>query len=160
MTEEQARNFIEIKLKGLWSDWEYTTAEYGLWMRTLRQCDFRRAQEELNNWYEEATSPGRKPILGRIRPFLMRACVVKTNQRETESVLLFEIVKKSNYEQGIKSGLRFAIGQRKEMPPTPESIEQESEYKRRDADILYGGEHIVVRHWTEEYEPQNDLGGE
>lgn len=66
MTDNEATQFIENVLKGLWPSWSPTDMQYGLWISKLRNYDYFKAERELKNWICETDYVAKAPAIGKI----------------------------------------------------------------------------------------------
>lgn len=166
MTSQEAENFINTELKGLWPDWTPTDAEFKLWTRELMKVDYFPTKSSIDNWYIRQTKTYKRPKLGQLRLLFRKIISEKERRERNEPILLFTIVKESRIveksftdsrtdeivEYTSMPGQRFFIGRREMLPVDPEVIEQEAERKREGFNNLYGGNHIIVRHWENLYD--------
>lgn len=160
MTSQEAENFINTELKGLWPDWNPTDAEFKLWSQELMKVDYFPTKSSIDNWYIRQTRLYKRPNLGRLRPLFKKIISEKERREQNEPVLLYTIVKESNIversfidsrtgetvEYTSMIGQRCSIGRRDMLPADPQVIEIEAEQKRQRFNDLYGGNHIIVRH--------------
>lgn len=165
MTSQEAENFINTELKGLWPDWTPTDAEFKLWAQELMKVDYFPTKSSIDNWYIQQTRPYKRPFLGRLRPLFKKIISEKDRREQNEPVLLYTIVKESNIvERSFKDartgenveytsmiGQEFSIGRRDMLPSDPEIVEAEAERNREQFNNLYGSNHIVVRDWEKLY---------
>ncbi len=166
MTSQEAENFIEQELKGLWPDWNPTDAEFRLWQRELEKVDYNLTKGSVSNWYIAQERHRKRPILGQLRRlFRKTAANVEELRKASEPVLLYEIVKETNIVKrtykdpktsediGYTShvGQRFFMNCRDNLPADPHNIEAEAEWKRQQFNEIYGGNHIIYRHWEKLY---------
>jgi hypothetical protein len=168
MTTQEAENFVNTELKGLWPDWTPTDAEIRLWLRELEKADYFPTRANIQNWFIQQTYPGKRPIIGKVRHLFCRILTKQQREEQTEPVLLYTIVKESNIKQkqirDFKTGeytsveytsmpgQNFCLGNRSKLPADPEIIEQEAEQNRQRFNEIYGGNHIVIRHWEKLYD--------
>jgi len=165
MTSQEAENFINTELKGLWPDWNPTDAEFKLWSQELMKVDYFPTKSSIDNWYIRQTRPFKRPSLGRLRPLFRKIISEQQRREQNEPVLLYTIVKESNIvERSFKDsrtgedveytsmiGQRCSIGHRDRLPADPQVIEVEAERERERFNNLYGGNHIIVRNWEKFY---------
>lgn len=166
MTPEEAKNFIEQELKGLWPDWNPTDAEFRLWQRELEKVDYNLTKNSINNWYIRQERTRKRPFLGQLRKLFKKTAATIEEQRESsEPVLLYEIVKESNIvkrffkdhrtsediEYTSHPGQAFSLGCRDDLPTDPHIIEDEAERMRQKFNEFYGGNHIIYRYWEKLY---------
>ncbi len=165
MTSQEAENFINTELKGLWPDWNPTDAEVRLWLQELMKVDYFPTKNSIDNWYIRQTRPYKRPNLGRLRPLFKKIISEKERREQNEPVLLYKIIKESriversfidgrtgkNVEYTSMPGQEFSIGHQDKLPSDPEIIEAEAERKRERFNDLYGGNHIIVRNWEKLY---------
>lgn len=165
MTLQEAENFINTELKGLWPDWNPTDAEVRLWLQELMKVDYFPTKHSIDNWYIRQARPYRRPNLGRLRPLFKKIISEKERREQNEPVLLYTIVKESDIvERSFKDGRtgekveytsmpgqEFSVGRRDMLPADPQIIESEAERMRERFNEFYGGNHIVVRDWEKLY---------
>jgi len=166
MTLQEAENFINIELKGLWPDWNPTDAEARLWARELMKVDYNLTKNSISNWYIRQERTRKRPFLGQLRKLFRKTVADVEEQKElSEPVLLYEIVKESNIvkrffkdhrtgedvEYTSHPGQKFYLSRRNKLPVDPHNIEAEAENKRERFNQAYGGNHIIYRHWERLY---------
>ncbi len=165
MTSQEAENFINTELKGLWPDWNPTDAEARLWARELMKVDYNLTRTSINNWYITQERTRKRPFLGQLRRLFRRVISEQERKKENEPVLLYEIIKESNIvkqmykdpktgeDVGYTShpGQAFSLGHRDKLPADPYNIEVGAERMRQRFNEFYGGNHIVYRHWEKFY---------
>ena len=165
MTSQEAENFINTELKGLWPDWNPTDAEVRLWLQELMKVDYFPTKSGIDNWYIRQTTTYKRPRLGRLRPLFRKIISEKERREQNEPVLLYTIVKESNIvERSFKDfrsgenveytsmiGQEFSVGRRDMLPADPRIIEQEAERERERFNEFYGGNHVIIRNWGELY---------
>lgn len=165
MTSQEAENFINTELKGLWPDWNPTDAEFKLWSQELMKVDYFPTKSGIDNWYIRQTTTYKRPRLGRLRPLFRKIISEQERREQNEPILLFTIVKESDIAQRFYKdpktsedveytsmiGQEFSVGHRDKLPTDPEVIEAEAERKRERFNNLYGKNHIVYRHWEKLY---------
>ena len=139
MTDLQAAEIIEQVFKAHWPNWIFSIEETKVWVRQLRYYDFMLAKTAINNFYMAQTRQG-KPAPGALIAALRnKARAQDQSAMNNGPVLICEILR-----EGKPRGERF-FG--KYLPPN-EVCEKMSDKLREKFDNLYGGNHIVIRHWA------------
>lgn len=165
MTSQEAENFINTELKGLWPDWNPTDAEFKLWSQELIKVDYFPTKSSIDNWYIRQTTTYKRPRLGRLRPLFKKIISEKERREQNEPVLLYTIVKESDITQrsfkDLKTGekveytsmpgQRFTASRPHRLPADPQIIESEADRMRERFNDFYGGNHIIVRNWEKWY---------
>ena len=64
MTDTEAKGFIDNFLKEMFPMWKPTDWQLKQWFQGLLRCDYEGSKRGMQNWYTEASRPGREPILG------------------------------------------------------------------------------------------------
>lgn len=143
MTELEAQEFIDNFLKELFPKWNPTDLVMKLWYGKLLKCDSDGSKKGFLSWYDETTRPGREPVIG---IFNMVKVGRKIKPGEFDPVLTFALAKLENLNRQSKF---FSP----HLPlPASHELENISERCRKRANVLYGGEHVVVRHWEKDPE--------
>ena len=148
MTELQAAEMIETVFQAHWPNWSFPVEEMKTWVNVLRRYDFIQARTAINNFYITQTRQGKPPPAVLIAVLNKNARAQGQKAKSNDPVLIFEILK-----EGKPRGQRF-FG--KNMPQN-EVCEKASEALRESFDNLYGGNHIVIRHWAAP--PQKPMDG-
>jgi len=145
MTESQADEFISKVIRSLWPNWSIPDGQYDLWVRLLCRYDYERSKQKLESWYQGTERPGREPVMGIIKKFL----VPEGGREKRDPTLLFAL----RPADGGWETKFFISG---DMPDV-ESIEREAERCRRQAENSYGRDYVIIRYW-ETPEPSVDDG--
>ena len=139
MTDLQAAEIIEQVFKAHWPNWIFSIEETKVWVRQLRHYDYNLAKTAINNFYMAQTRQG-KPAPGALIAALRnKARAQDQKTKNNDPVLICEILR-----EGKPKGQRF-YG--KHLPPN-EVCEKTADKLRENFDNLYGGNHIVIRHWA------------
>lgn len=144
MNDLQAAEIIEKVFKAHWPNWNFDVEETAVWVHELRKYDYGRAKSVINNFYMAQTKQG-KPAPAHLRRALRNNARIQQKKQSNEPVLLFEIIK-----EGRERGQFFS-----QNPPLPadQEIEEYAERGRKAFNNMYGGNHIVVRHWEKDEIP-------
>jgi hypothetical protein len=141
MNDLQAAEIVDV-LRSHWPTWKFEGEELNVWVEKLRRYDYGRAKAAINNFYMAQTRQG-KPAPGNILATLRQNAVDEQGMDQNIGpVLLYEIIKDSQ-----PKGQKFFANIPRNVPPK-EDIEKMSDVMRQNFDDLYGGEHVVVRHWA------------
>ena len=139
MTNEEAKQFVQNVLKGLWPRWEPNEEELRGWVRRLEPCDYEKSRLAVNNMFFESTSRGIDPPAGKIIKLLRK----QITARQSEPVLLYTLIRERLYEIGRRKGMNYYGDSGKD----PKAIENEAENMRERCNQMYGENHIIMRHW-------------
>lgn len=147
-TPEQTNDFIRSVLKGHWPDWEPNKTEAGMWCDYLTHIDLHRARQLVYQWVSDAASPGKRPIIGKLKPVLNKAYLHHDAQKPTKGpYILYGLTRTPDMPRGPGSGYReFAWP----TLPSPDRCAAMAENMRAHYATRYGGEWYVIRLW----EPQ------
>lgn len=152
MTETEAQNFVNDVLKGLWTDWEITDAQYSLWARRLLRFHYGKAKNTLENWFCEAKRTYKSPPINNILKYLIseKAWDKGTLQREPAlPVLAFELFDQENPRRRMKFyESSLAALKRRE----PHEIEKEAEQTRLGCNELYKCNFVLLMEWKRHFE--------
>jgi len=138
MTDAEAVNLIETVFVAHWPNWIFSPEETAVWVANLRRYDFAKAKAAINNFYMSQTRQG-KPAPGQLLMALRKNARIHSEKRINEPVRLFEII-----AEGKNRGQNFF---RNQPIPADQEIEETAEGYRKAFNILYGDNHIIIRHW-------------
>ena len=139
MTNIEAKNFIENKLKQLFPQWAPTDLEYSEWLKRLFRYDYNKAVKAITDFVFERSINYKTPPTGKIFAMLKATAIDKTATRQREPLLVYEIIKK-----GRKYGFKFSLPSGNEPNESQKkALEIEAENIRLNMDRMYGFEHII-----------------
>ena len=147
MTDIQAIELIETVFAAHWPNWSFTPDETEVWVKNLRRYDFVRAKTAINNYYMSQTRQG-KPAPGNLLNALRKNAATHLDRKANEPIKLFEII-----TEGKERGQGFFA-----TPPLPaeQEIEDSAERYRKNFNVLYNVNHIVLRCWEQRQEKEKE----
>lgn len=157
MNETEAQNFVEQALKGLWTDWEPSDAQYSLWVRRLLRFQFSKAKESLERWLCEANITYKAPPFNKILKYLSAKKAWDRNISQPEPVKVFELYDQENPKRRMsfwESSLE-ALKKR-----DPHEIEQEAQRKRLGCNLMYSCNFVLIMDWKRHFEEGSLCGRE
>jgi len=142
MTSNEAEQFIEQVLKGLWPRWQPHDEEIRGWKARLQHYDYEKSRASLNNLFFSSSTRGIEPPPGKIINALRKARQ-KQIDKERGCVLFYTLVREHLFNAGKRRGMKFYGKEGCD----PAAIENEAENMREKCNALYGCNHIIIRNW-------------
>jgi len=145
MSPDQTDKFISEVLKGFWPRWEPKEEELRAWQKQLEPYDYEQSKVAINNVFFSLLVRGVDPPAGKITSILRQKARRTEIKNRNEPVTIYEIIR-----EGRKRGPKY-LADLDKLPKDPQIIENEAEMIRQNFNGLYGGNHIIVRHWEQFY---------
>jgi hypothetical protein len=136
-------------LKGLWTDWEPSDAQYSLWVRRLLRFQFNKAKDALEKWFCEANRTYKSPPINNILKYLSAKKAYDSSRAQPEAVKVFELYDQENPKRRtsfFESSLE-ALKRR-----DPYEIEQEAQRKRIALNVMYSSNFVLIMDWKQYFD--------
>ena len=145
MTNDQANQFVEEVLRGLWSRWTPNDEEIRGWVVRLIRFDYGRAQKAVNELF--FSTPNRvNPPPQKVMAALRDKALIPVTKEESEPVVIFSIVKERYLNEGKRRFLfekRFCVSNKRAVPAR-EEIERRAGIIQAGMNDLYHENHVVL----------------
>lgn len=154
----QQDRFIKEVVQGLWLDWKPSKEQLNILKNALSYLEYEPTQFALRNWYAAQSVMPKNPPLNKIILLFRRLYRQQGRKQDSEPVLLYTLIKERFYREGKNPriyGKGFYVGGQSRVPTESEIIEEDAERKRKEANQLYGKNHIIIRNW----QPSNNKVG-
>ena len=138
MTEEQAFQFVDEVLRGLWTGWEPTNAELQLWTKNLVKVLYEPTRQNIYNWFAMQQRPGKRPLIGTLKHLF-----VFDKALTSEPVCVFELLEDKGDGSSFEKVMSFWAASEPKMPCDRHVIEDEAERIRRHCEQLYQKKYVI-----------------
>jgi len=138
MTEEQAFQFVDEVLRGLWTGWEPTNAELQLWTKNLVKVLYEPTRQNIYNWFAMQQRPGKRPLIGTLKHLF-----VHDKAMTSEPVPVFELIEDKGDGVLADKGMSFFAPSGLKIPENRAAIEEYAENVRRNCEHLYRKRYVI-----------------
>jgi len=146
MTEQEATNFTEQIVRGLWGNWEPQNEELTVWVRKMQQFDYGKARRALGEWFATTKTFGRTD-LSRVFAMLRRErAYVQTTGKDTEPVLMYTLRRVGAKGRGYPF---YSLAKR--LPRSMEPIREEAERNLERAKQIFCSDSWIIEY---NYQPE------
>lgn len=152
MHNDQQQSFITNVIQGFWPEWQVTQVQVDILKTALSYLEYGPTQWALQDWYISEKMVSKNPPINKIMQVLRKCWRNQRNKDKKDPILLYTIIKESDYIKGTLLGTGFYAN----TLPATEEIEKSADFHRQQASQIYGGNFIVIRNW-EQPRPESKL---